>query len=129
MKLAAIYVRVAAIQQSGKRTIESQTAALVELARRNEFEVKKDWICEDEGYSGTTLERPGLERVRNLAACGQIQAVLVYEPSRLSRTYAHQSLLIEEFARRGVDTLFATAPDGKAPDGQWRTLPHGYIAE
>ncbi|HYM98509.1 MAG TPA: recombinase family protein, partial [Aestuariivirgaceae bacterium] len=38
----------------------------------------EEWVFEDEGYSGATLERPGLERVRDLAAEGQIDAVLVY---------------------------------------------------
>ena len=33
----------------------------------------REWGFEDEGYSGATLERPGLERVRDLAAEGQIQ--------------------------------------------------------
>ena len=43
---------------------------------------------QDEGYSGATLLRPGLEAVRDLAATGQIAAVLVYSPDRLSRKYA-----------------------------------------
>src|SRR5216684_2189112 len=54
---------------------------------------------DNEGYSGAILERPGLERVRDLAAEGQIQVVLAYAPDRLSRKYAYQILLIEEFAR------------------------------
>jgi len=45
------------------------------------------------------------ERVRDLAAEGQIQVVLVYAPDRLSRKYAYQILLIEELARHGVETL------------------------
>ena len=32
------------------------------------------------GFSGASLERPGLERIRDLAAEGQLQAVLVYSP-------------------------------------------------
>ena len=62
-------------------------------------------MFEDEGYSGATLERPGLERVRDLAAEGQIQVVLAYSPDRLSRKYAYQILLIEEFARQPVCVL------------------------
>ena len=73
----------------------------------------KEWIFEDEGFSGATLERPGLERVRDLAAEGQIQAVLVYSPDRLSRKYAYQMLLIEELARHGVETLFVKAPQAR----------------
>lgn len=32
--------------------------------------------------------------------------MLIYAPDRLSRRYAHQILLIEEFARAGVEVLF-----------------------
>src|SRR5947209_7985773 len=87
MQMAAIYARVSSAQQREAHTIASQTAALIELARTLDLEVPKAWIFEDEGYSGATLERPGLERVRDLAAEGQIQAVLVHSPDRLSRKY------------------------------------------
>jgi hypothetical protein len=72
----------------------------------------------DDGYSGATLERPGLERVRDLAAEGQIQVVLAYAPDRLSRKYAYQILLIEELARNGVETLFIKAPQGSSAEDQ-----------
>ena len=110
MRTAAIYARVSSDQQREAHTIASQPAALIEWARTLELEVPTAWIVEDEGYSGATLERPGLERVRDLAAEGQIQAVLVYSPDRLSRKYAYQVLLIEEFARQGVETVFLNAP-------------------
>jgi hypothetical protein len=42
--------------------------------------VQKLQIFQDEGYSGAVLVRPGLERLRDLAAEGQIAAVLVYSP-------------------------------------------------
>src|SRR5262247_1170963 len=110
MRMAAIYARVSSEQQREENTIASQTASLIEFARSHELEVPKEWVFEDEGYSGATLERPGLERVRDLAAEGQIQAVLVYSPDRLSRKYAYQILLIEELARQGVETRFLNAP-------------------
>ena len=69
-----------------------------------------EWVFEDRGYSGANLVRPGLERVRDLAAEGQIHAVLVYAPDRLSRKYAYQVLLIEELARHGVEVVFVKAP-------------------
>ena len=68
MRMAAIYARVSSEQQREEHTIASQTAALIEFARTHDLEVPKAWIFEDEGYSGATLERPGLERVRDLAA-------------------------------------------------------------
>ena len=88
--MAAIYARVSSEQQREEHSIASVTAALIEFARTQGFEVPKQWIFEDEGYSGATLERPGLERVRDLAAEGQIQAVLAFAPDRLSRKYAYQ---------------------------------------
>jgi site-specific DNA recombinase len=62
MRMAAIYARVSSEQQREAHTIASQTAALIELAQTLDLDVPKAWIFEDEGYSGATLERPGLER-------------------------------------------------------------------
>src|SRR6266542_4272999 len=118
MRTAAIYARVSSDQQREAHTIASQTAALIEWARTLDFEVPTAWIVEDEGYSGATLERPGLERVRDLAAEGQIQAMLAYSPDRLSRKYAYQILLIEEFARHGVEMVFVKSPQGDSAEDQ-----------
>jgi site-specific DNA recombinase len=129
MKMAAIYARVSSEQQREKHTIASQTAALIEFAKTRELEVPKEWVFEDEGYSGAILERPGLERVRDLAAEGQIQAVLVYSPDRLSRKYAYQILLIEELAKHGVETLFVNAPQNATAEDQLVVQFQGMIAE
>ena len=129
MKTAAIYARVSSEQQREEHTIASQTAALIEFASKHDLQVPKQWIFEDEGYSGATLERPGLERVRDLAAAGQIQAVLVYAPDRLSRKYAYQILLIEELARHGVETLFVKAPQSASAEDQLLVQFQGMIAE
>src|SRR5216684_2908808 len=129
MKLAAIYARVSSEQQREEHTIASQTAALIEFAQSLDLEVPKEWVFEDEGFSGAILERPGLERVRDLAAEGQIQVVLAYAPDRLSRKYAYQILLIEEFARHGVETLFVKAPQGASAEDQLLVQFQGMIAE
>jgi site-specific DNA recombinase len=129
MRMAAIYARVSSEQQREANTIASQTASLVEFAHGHDLEVPKEWIFEDDGYSGATLERPALERVRDLAAEGQIQVVLAYGPDRLSRKYAYQILLIEELARNGVETLFVKAPQGSSAEDQLLVQFQGMIAE
>ena len=129
MRLAAIYARVSSEQQREERTIASQTAALIEFAKTHDLEVPKQWVFEDDGFSGASLERPGLERVRDLAAEGQIQVVLAYAPDRLSRKYAYQVLLIEEFARHGVETLFVKAPQSASAEDQLLVQFQGMIAE
>ena len=129
MRMAAIYARVSSEQQREENTIASQTASLIEFAKSHDLEVPEEWVFEDEGYSGATLERPGLERVRDLAAEGQIQVVLAYSPDRLSRKYAYQILLIEEFARHGVETLFVKSPQGDSAEDQLLVQFQGMIAE
>jgi site-specific DNA recombinase len=127
--MAAIYARVSSEQQREENTIASQTASLIEFAQSHDLEVPKEWVLEDEGYSGATLERPGLERVRDLAAEGQIQVVLAYSPDRLSRKYAYQILLIEEFARHGVETMFVKSPQGDSAEDQLLVQFQGMMAE
>jgi site-specific DNA recombinase len=129
MRMAAIYARVSSEQQREENTIASQTASLIEFAKSHDLEVPKEWVFEDEGYSGATLERPGLERVRDLAAEGQIQVLLAYSPDRLSRKYAYQILLIEEFARHGVETVFVKSPQGDSAEDQLLVQFQGMIAE
>jgi DNA invertase Pin-like site-specific DNA recombinase len=129
MRMAAIYARVSSEQQREANTIASQTASLIEFAQGHDLEVPKEWVFEDDGYSGASLERPGLEHVRDLAAEGQIQVVLVYAPDRLSRKYAYQILLIEEMARNGVETLFVKAPQGASAEDQLLVQFQGMIAE
>jgi site-specific DNA recombinase len=129
MKAAAIYARVSSEKQKDENTIASQTAALVEFAANNAFSVSEDRIIEDAGFSGATLVRPGLEKLRDLAAEGQIQAVLIHAPDRLSRKYAYQVLLTEELARHGVDTVFLKAPQTATPEDQLLVQFQGMIAE
>src|SRR6266403_2609761 len=129
MRMTAIYARVSSEQQREENTIASQTASLIEFAKAHDLDVPKEWVFEDEGYSGATLERPGLERVRDLAAEGQIQVMLAYSPDRLSRKYAYQILLIEELARHGVETVFVKSPQGDSAEDQLLLQFQGMIAE
>ena len=129
MKTAAIYARVSSERQKEEQTIGSQTAALKEHAQAHGFSVLPEWIFQDEGYSGATLHRAGLERMRDLAAEGQIEAILVYSPDRLSRKYAYQVLLMEEFTRQGVEVIFIKSPQGSTPEDQLLVQFQGMISE
>jgi site-specific DNA recombinase len=128
-KSAAIYARVSSDRQKDNQTIASQTAALKEYAQRNGYAVPAEWVFEDEGYSGANLARPGLEALRDLAAEGQIEVALVYSPDRLSRKYAYQVLLGEEFSRCGVALVYLKSPAGKTPEDQLLVQFQGMIAE
>jgi len=129
MRPAAIYARVSSDRQKEEHTIGSQILALTEYARNEAYMVSEEWIFQDEGYSGATLVRPGLERLRDLASEGQIETVLAYSPDRLSRKYAYQVLLIEEFARHGVDVEFIKSPKATTPEEELLLQFQGMIAE
>ena len=116
MTAAAIYARVSSASQKEEDTIASQTSALKEHARSLGLVVPPDWIFEDEGFSGSTLVRPALERLRDLVAQVQVAVLLCHAPDRLARRYAYQVLLLEEFARAGTEVLFVKAPPADTPE-------------
>lgn len=129
MTTAAIYARVSSARQKEDQTIASQTAALHVTAEHLALEVPPDWVFEDEGYSGATLIRPALERLRDLAAQVPIDVVLCYSPDRLARRYAYQALLIDEFARFGTEVRFVIGPKGETPEDELLIQFQGMIAE
>ena len=93
------------------------------------LEVPPEWVFEDEGYSGATLIRPALERLRDLTAQVPIDVVLCYSPDRLARRYAYQALLIDEFARAGTEVRFVNGPKGETPEDELLVQFQGMIAE
>ncbi len=129
MTIAAIYTRVSSDRQKEEQTIGSQVLELTEYAHNEGFTVPDEWIFQDEGYSGATLLRPGLERLRDLACEGQVEELLIYAPDRLSRKYAYQVLLTEEFARHGVEVIFLKSPKATTPEEQLLLHFQGMIAE
>jgi len=129
MTTAAIYARVSSARQREEQTIVSQTTALREAAEQSGLEVPTDWVFEDEGYSGATLVRPALERLRDLAAQVPVDVVLCYAPDRLARRYAYQALLIDEFARCGTEVRFVKGPRGETPEDELLIQFQGMIAE
>ena len=128
-KSAALYARVSSERQREEGTIGSQIEALLAFAQRQGYTVPPEWIFSDEGYSGATLIRPALERMRDLAAEGTLETVLIFSPDRLSRKYAYQVLLLEEWGSQGVDVVFVKSPSARTPEEQLLLQFQGMIAE
>jgi site-specific DNA recombinase len=126
---AAIYARVSSKRQAKDQTIGSQVDALRAHAANSRLEVPEEWVFLDEGHSGATLVRPALEALRDLAAQGCLDVVLVYSPDRLARKFAYQALLIEELARCGVRVEFVKGPRGDSPEDQLLVQFQGMFAE
>ncbi len=126
---AAIYARVSSEQQAKQQTISSQIAALRERVQSDGCQCADAFAFIDDGYSGTTLLRPALERLRDQIAAGMIDRLYVHSPDRLARRYAYQVLLLEEFKRHGIEVIFLNRAKGDSPEDEMMLQMQGMIAE
>src|SRR5215212_2637958 len=129
MTHAAIYARVSSEQQAEANTIASQVAALQTRVATDGLPLLEDHYFLDEGYSGATLIRPALERLRDAAALGQITRLYVHSPDRLARKYAYQVLLVDELQRAGVEVIFLNRELGRSPEDDLLLQVQGMVAE
>ena len=67
---------------------ESQISALRERAIAEGHQLLPGDVYTDDGFSGATLVRPALERLRDRIAEGSIDILYVHNPDRLARRYA-----------------------------------------
>lgn len=94
MQRAALYARVSTDLQEKEQTIQSQLAVITGYAERQGFRHSTALTYTDDGYSGTWLDRPGLDELRDHAREGRFEVVVVLCPDRLARRYAYQVLLL-----------------------------------
>ena len=87
---AALYARVSSDQQAKAATIESQLSALEGRILQDGHALDPELRFVDDGYTGSTLLRPALERLRDVAYAGAIDVLYVHSPDRLARKYAYQ---------------------------------------
>ena len=127
--VVALYARVSSDQQAKSGTIESQVAALRERIISDGEQIAEELCFIDAGVSGATLIRPQLERLRDRADLGLLDRLYVLSPDRLSRKYAHQALLMEEFNNCGIEIVFLNHAIGKTPEEELLLQMQGMIAE
>ena len=84
------YARVSSDQQTKDNTIASQVEALQQQIHSEKLTLEQELCFVDEGYSGGTLLRPALERLRDVAAAGGLDRLYIHSPDRLARKYAYQ---------------------------------------
>jgi len=125
----ALYARISSDQQTVSNTIQSQVAALHARIQKDGGELIEERQFVDEGYSGSTLVRPALERLRDLVSAGCVDRLYVHSPDRLARKYAYQVVLIDEFQRSGVEVVFLNRALGQSPEDDLLLQVQGMIAE
>ncbi len=125
----AMYVRVSTQRQAQTQTIEQQLSLLHEYSQKQGWEWNEEHIFRDDGYSGASLRRPGLDRLRDQVRNATFDRVLVTAPDRLARNYVHQMLLMEEFERSGCQIDFIDQPMSHNPHDQLLVQIRGAVAE
>jgi len=124
----AFYARVSRDRQTEEGTIASQVAALRQRRAADGGQADPALEFLDDGYSGGTLLRPALERLRDQAAQGALDRLYVQAPDRLARNYAYQFLLLDEFHRAGVEVVFLNHALGRSPEDDLLLQVQGVIA-
>jgi site-specific DNA recombinase len=124
-----LYGRVSSERQVEERTIASQVADLRARIAADGGEVEPECEFLDDGYSGSTLLRPALERLRDQVAQGTLDRLYVHSPDRLSRKFSLQMLLLDEFQHGGVEVVFLNHTLGQSPEGDLLLHMQGAFAE
>jgi len=126
-----LYARVSSQKQADELTIESQVEALRQRIQEDGFPIQEELCFLDEGYSGATLVRPALERLRDVAWAGGVDRLYVHSPDRLARKYAYQVVLLEEFQKHDVQVVFLNHDSQQllSPEGELLLQMQGMISE
>ena len=99
-KRAILYARVSSDDQVRGYSLNQQIEALRAYCSRESYEIVEE--VRDEGWSGAYLERPGLDRVRDLVEAGGVEVVLAQDADRITRDPGHRAFLDDEFERLGT---------------------------
>lgn len=103
MVTVRLYARVSSGRQAQEGTIASQIAAIENQISIDGHKLLNEYKFID---NGSNIIRPGLEKLRDKIAEGSIDKVYIHSPDRLSRKYAYQMVLLEEFKKLGVEVIF-----------------------
>jgi site-specific DNA recombinase len=120
-KRAILYARVSTDEQARSGySLAQQLEALRDYAAQEGYEVLEE--VQDAGQSGASLERPGMDRVRDLVAAGGVSLVLAQDRDRFAREPAYHYLLRKEFEvygtrLRALNDRGDDSPEGELTDG------------
>ena len=120
-KRAILYARVSTDEQARSGySLAQQIEALQAYAAREGYQVIEE--VQDPGQSGASLERPGMDRVRDLVASGGVSVVLAQDRDRFAREPAYHYLLRKEFEGygtkiRALNDRGDDSPEGELTDG------------
>src|SRR5215218_3930090 len=115
MPAIAVYARVSTQRHAQANTTEQQLERLRAYVQAQGWDLPLEHVFRDDGYSGATLRRPGLDRLRDAATSARFERIVITAPDHLARNYVHQVLLVEELQRYGAEVEFLDRPMSQDP--------------
>lgn len=114
MKTAVIYTRVSSREQAEEGfSIEAQVKACQKKAREDGFKVVK--VFRDEGFTGTSSDRPALNELLNHCRHNSVHAVIIHKLDRFARSIVDHSALRAILQKYGTNLVSVTEQLGTAP--------------
>ena len=105
MTTVALYARVSSRKQAQEGTIASQIAELERKIAADGHELLDEYKFEDDGRSGSNLERDGLKALLSKVAEGKINKIYIHALDRLSRDGRDQRDVIDQCKSVGVEII------------------------
>lgn len=125
---AAIYCRVSTEDQEREGTsLQSQLEACKKLADKKGYEVEDQHIIR-EIYSGLTIDRPDLPKLKDWIHGGEVDAVIIYDSDRFSRDGYDFVTLIRCCQKANVELLCVTEPIEHGPIGELLSFVRGWAS-
>ncbi len=125
----AAYCRVSTDQEDQQGSLTHQKQYFEEYIKR-----QPDWrlmgVFVDEGFSGTSTNRPGFKKLIEAANSGEIDLILTKEVSRFARNTMDTLAHTRELRKQGVGVIFINDRiDTRQNDGEFRLTIMASVAQ
>ena len=127
MKRAVLYARVSTDAQQKEGTIESQVLELKRQIAAAGDVLVKEYV--DNGYSGSLLDRPGLEALRRDVRTPLFDAVYFLDTDRIARDVAYQTIILGELLKYGKQIIIKGRDYVNNPENKFTVTVLGAVAE
>jgi len=114
-KRAVIYARVSTVEQGRGYSLETQSAKCHEYADIRGYIVVREF---QDRFSGTELERPGLDDLLQFVANNSIDVVVAYDLDRVAREPAYQAIIEMELEGSGAKVEYVLGQYEDSPSGE-----------
>jgi site-specific DNA recombinase len=126
-KRAIIYVRVSTDEQAKGYSLQTQVEGCTRYAQEMGYAIAATF---QEDYTGTTLDRPALNEMRNfIASDSSISVLIVYDLDRIARKSILQMILEEELHRSGILVEYVIGRYEDTDEGRLQKQIRASIAE